>query len=94
MGMIEDVMKALERIPAWKRLSALPAELDQLKQRVSAIEARLAPAGGTVCPRCREPRFMLESAGPEPGPFGDLGARQYRYRCSSCSFEEVREQPL
>jgi len=90
MGMIEDVMKALERIPAWKRISGLPAEVDQLQARIAALEARLSPATGEICPKCREPRFMLESSGPEPGPFGALGARIHTYRCSACGYEDIR----
>lgn len=94
MGMIEDIMKALDRIPIWRRLSQLPAEVEQLRAKVDALEARLAPGGGVICPKCREPRFMLESSGPERGPFGTLGAREYRYRCASCGYEDVRPEPL
>lgn len=90
MGMIEDVMKALERIPAWKRLATMPAELDALRNRVSQLEARLQPASGDICPRCREPKFILEDSSPVRGGLGDLGARQHRYRCSGCGFEDVR----
>lgn len=90
MGMIEDVMKALDRIPIWRRLSKLPAEVEQLRAKVEALEDRLAPATGDQCPRCREPRFMLESSRPLPGGLGDLGARQYSYRCQACGYEDVQ----
>jgi len=94
MGVIEDLMLTLERIPIWKRLIALPAEIERLQARIASLEARLAPTKGAICPKCREPHFMLESAGLEPGPFAVLGVQQYRYRCHSCSFEDVREEPL
>lgn len=90
MGMLEDVMRTLERIPAWKRLVTLPAEVEQLQKRIAALEARLAPATGDQCPRCREPLFMLESSRPLPGGLGDLGARQYSYRCQACGYEDVQ----
>lgn len=89
MGIIEDVMKALERIPVWKRVSLLPGEMDQLRARVAALEARLAPAQGDVCPKCRAPQFMLERSQAKAGPFGDAGAREHHYRCQGCGYEDV-----
>lgn len=94
MGILEDVMKALERIPAWKRLiSAVPAEMEALTQRVAAIEARLAAATDDVCPRCRAVAFALIESRPEQGSFGALGVREYVWRCSSCRYEDVRQTP-
>lgn len=90
MGVIEDVMRALERIPIWKRLVALPAEVEQLQARVDALEARLTQATGDVCPKCRAPHFMLEDSQPLRGGLGDLGVRQYSYRCHSCGYEDVQ----
>jgi hypothetical protein len=92
MGMIEDVLKALERIPAWKRLSAVPAEVDALTRRVAALEARLAPATGDACPRCRAMAFALIESRPEPEPWGSMGSREYVYRCSACQYEDVKKQ--
>jgi polyhydroxyalkanoate synthesis regulator phasin len=41
VGIIEDIMHALERIPVWKRVSALPKEVDELRTRIAALEAKL-----------------------------------------------------
>lgn len=90
MGMIEDVMRAIERIPIWKRLVTLPTEVEQLQARIAALEARLAPAAGDVCPKCRASAFMLEGSQPLQGGLGDLGVRQYSYRCRSCGYEDVQ----
>ena len=53
MGMIDDILKALDRIPTWKRLQEVPAEVDDLKRRVVELEAKL---GGKwppdVCKYC------------------------------------------
>ena len=89
MGILEDVMKTLERVPGWKRLSGLPSEVDALQSRIAALEARLAPATGDMCPRCRAMTFRLAESRKEPGPFGDLGAMQDIHRCSSCSYERI-----
>jgi hypothetical protein len=41
MGIIDDILKALDRIPAWKRLQEVPSEVDQLKAKVAALEDKL-----------------------------------------------------
>ena len=89
MGILEDVLTALDRVPGWKRIAALPAEVDALKLRVAALEARLQPATGAMCPKCRAMTFMLEESRADPGPFGRLGATQDVYRCSSCQYERI-----
>lgn len=92
MGIIEDVMKALERIPAWKRVKDLPSEVNALRERVAALEARLAPATGTVCPKCRQPHFTLQRSEPEPPPWGEAGAMQDVLACSSCGYTDIRKR--
>ena len=89
MGMLEDIMKALDRIPAWKRVNELPAEVEALRARIAALEAKLAGPTGETCPRCREPKFMLQTSRPDPS-FGDLGVRQDDFRCSACGYEDQR----
>ena len=92
MGILEDVIKALERIPAWKRLNALPAEITTLQQRVAALEAKLTPAAGDRCPSCGAMTFKLMSSGPAPEPWGHMGARQDNYACSSCTYTDERQR--
>lgn len=92
MGMIEDVMKALERIPAWKRVAALPSELDALKQRVAALELRLAPATGDSCKKCRAMTFNLVESKPAGPPWGDMGVMEDHYACSSCGYMDKRQR--
>lgn len=89
MGILEDTLKALERIPAWKRLNALPSELAELRARVDALERRLA-GGGEICPKCKNPAFMLEKTEPAPPPWGRMGEKIDSLRCSSCGHSDVR----
>jgi hypothetical protein len=53
MGMVEDILKVLDRLPGWKRLQEVPSEVDELKSRVAALEEKL---GGKwppdVCALC------------------------------------------
>jgi len=41
MSLLDDITKALELIPAWKRLQALPHKLEQLEMRIAELEQRL-----------------------------------------------------
>lgn len=92
MGLLDDVMKTLDRIPIWKRLQTLPPEVDALTKRVAALEARLAPATGDQCPKCRAMTFKLDRTEPEPEPWGSMGAMQTVRRCSSCNYERIDKQ--
>lgn len=91
MGMIEDVMKALERIPLWKHVSRLPDEVDSLRMRVHDLEARLAGTTGPLCPICNKPGFNRTSSKPDP-VMGDLGVMQDTYQCSHCQHQEHRQR--
>lgn len=91
MGMIEDIMKALERIPAWKRVSALPSEVDALKARIATLEAKLSPATGEQCPICRAPALKIISSSPHPD-FGFAGLKLDTMKCNSCGHQETRER--
>ncbi|HEM7803785.1 coiled-coil domain-containing protein [Burkholderia cenocepacia] len=90
MGLLEDIMKTLERVPGWKRISAAPAEIDALKARVAALEAKLAP-GGQVCPICNNPALKVVASVPDPD-FGFAGVKLDTLRCSGCGHEETRQR--
>lgn len=88
MGIVADVLEALDRIPIWKRMQQLPDEYEALKARVEALERRLNPAVGDICPRCKEAAFMLISSHLLPGKAGSSGARERLRQCSACQFQE------
>jgi hypothetical protein len=55
LGIVDDILKALDRIPSWKRLQGVPSEIDQINERVTALEGKLGgkwPAD--VCRLCGE----------------------------------------
>jgi ribosomal protein L37AE/L43A len=91
MGTLEDIMKTLERIPLWKRLTALPAEVQELRARVEALEAQLAGKPGTLCPICNATGFKRVSSKPHP-EFGFAGIKLDSYRCDACGHAEDRER--
>ncbi|AJY17842.1 hypothetical protein L0Z13_08515 [Burkholderia multivorans] len=90
MGLLEDIMKTLERVPGWKRISGAPAEIDALKARVAALEAKLAP-GGQMCPLCNEPAMKVTASIPHP-EFDFAGVKLDTLRCSACGHEETRQR--
>jgi hypothetical protein len=65
MGVIEDMLKALDRIPGWARLQQVPNEVDELKAKVAALEEKL---GGKwppdVCRFCGERAVRLRQSSP------------------------------
>lgn len=92
MGILEDVMKALERIPAWKRLQQLPERADALEQRIAALEQQLKPASGSKCPSCGAMALKLTKSTPSPEPWGSMGARQDHLQCQSCNYSDIQER--
>lgn len=52
MGVVGDVIEALQKLPFWKRLGEVPDRLDALEKRVSELAARLEPAPGERCQAC------------------------------------------
>jgi hypothetical protein len=38
VGLLDDILHALDRIPIWKRLQGSPSEVDALKARIVELE--------------------------------------------------------
>lgn len=91
MGIIEDIMLALERIPIWKRVAAMPKEVEDLRARVTALEAKLSGKTGALCPMCGSVNFKIVSSGPD-STFGALGMQRDLYRCQDCQHSESRQR--
>ena len=89
MGMLEELNDLLDRLPLWKRLSAMPDKVQALEQRVAALEAQLAGKPGELCPMCNAPAFQRTGTAPHPY-FGDTGLMQDSYQCQSCAHSEIR----
>lgn len=91
MGLLEDIMKTLERIPTWKRLQDMPDALARLEQRVQQMEAQLGPDAGDRCPKCKARTLQLMESHPHP-TFGRLGVLEDSLLCSNCGHAEMRRR--
>ena len=94
MGLLGDILKALESSTDWKRIKPLPDEVAELRKRVERLEAQLGAkrAGGLEqCPICNSLQFKREASKADP-LFGDLGVMQDSYRCLSCGHQENRQR--
>lgn len=89
MGAIDDFMKMLDRIPIWKRLGEVPAEIDQLKAQMAALEKRLEKVPGETCLACGERAMRVTySTGVRGG--AENAHRRDDYTCEKCGHVEER----
>lgn len=83
MGILEDVMKALDRVPIWKRLQGLPDEVDRLRQRITELEKSLEKSPAEGCPFCGARAWRLQRV--------DMHGRREVWHCLECKKErEIR----
>jgi transposase-like protein len=77
MGILEDILSALERIPIWKRLQGIPHEVDDLKRRLVELEGLInGKVAGAVCPYCGSRKFHLDHA--------DMHGQREVWKCDEC----------
>jgi hypothetical protein len=87
MGVVDDVLKHLERWEVWRRMSATPDRVDALEKRVTELEAML---GGTyppdVCRHCGKRGLRLDGTiGPDR-----VGKMREQWNCRECNAQEDR----
>jgi len=87
MGLLEDLFKALDRIPIWRRLQTVPDDVDALKTRMTALEETLNgkwPAD--VCKFCGERAARMSWS----IPADDKGITREEWTCGKCNNVESR----
>jgi hypothetical protein len=90
MGVLEDLLKALDRIPIWRRLQGLPVEVDDLKSRIELIEQKLGDTWPPdICRLCGKRAARLTGSQLDTKQKGvvcefydctECGERDFRYR--------------
>lgn len=86
MGIIEDLLNALDRIPIWKRLQELPPEVERLKHRVAELEEKLGDVWPPdVCRLCgKRAARIVNSFTSEKGLIGE------EFYCEECKGRDMR----
>ncbi len=86
MGILEDIIKALDRIPGWKRLQEVPSEVDELKSRVAALEGKLGDKWPPdVCRQCGARAARMGHTHVDP-----KGIVTERWECAECKQYDFR----
>jgi len=86
MGLLEDMLKALDRVEWWKELRGVPTRIDALEKKVAELEEKLGgkwPAD--VCKFCGERAVRLETTWPP-----NKGLIEQEWRCQKCGQYEHR----
>jgi hypothetical protein len=86
MGLLEDMLKALDRVEIWKDLQNTPKRLTELERRVAELEEKLGgkwPAD--YCKFCGARAVRLAHM------FGpNNGQMEEQWECSECKNAETR----
>lgn len=87
MGAVGDIAKLLEKIPAWRKLTTLPEQIEKLQQRIANLERQIEGGVGEKCPSCGKLSFLVASSRPHPR-LGSKGAIERTFICRECAFKE------
>jgi transposase-like protein len=90
MAVVADIVELLRRWDVWRRVEQAPDRIDALEKRIAELESRLQRAPGEACPSCGEFGFRIAKSQVARGPFADMGARNYHWKCQSCGYEDVK----
>lgn len=86
MGLIDDVMKALDRWEVWRDVQALPAKQIALEKRVAKLEDLLAgKAPADYCRHCGKRAARYQRT------VGSAGAKMEVWKCEECSWTDKRK---
>ncbi|MDH5649133.1 MAG: hypothetical protein OEY67_05705 [Gammaproteobacteria bacterium] len=89
---VADLLKVLNRIPAWGRLVTLPDKVEAMDRRIAELESQVFKGRNgshQMCPKCR--KHTLEFMHRKPHPiYGKIGVQEEHFKCSECGFSTKR----
>ncbi|KQP02635.1 hypothetical protein ASF26_14495 [Methylobacterium sp. Leaf93] len=85
---VSDILKVLDQVPGWKAVMGLPKRLQELEDRVAALEGKPTAKAAEACPLCESP--MKVTRVEEHPVFGILGAKEHTLTCTGCTHTETR----
>lgn len=88
---VSDIVKLLEQIPIWKRLTQLVKEVEDLKSRVAALEQEKLKPPAELCPICETGSLKVIAVAPHKA-FGRMGVQERTVKCDNeaCGHTEKR----
>jgi hypothetical protein len=94
---LREISKNIEDAEFKNLLADLSLELADAKFKISDLISenvglreqifKMSSAKGKPCPKCNNRSYELISTKPH-STFGNLGAKEHEYKCSSCDFTE------
>lgn len=87
MSLLDDIMKALDKIDDWRKVRQLPARTDELEARIAVLEKLLdGKRPGDACKACGATSLRLsDTRGPN-----DKGNVTQHWVCKECNEHETR----
>lgn len=76
---VSDVVKLLEKIPAWKEIKDLPKKITDLENEISELKSKMVFKES--CPKCSSQKFPAIRS-------RNIGTRTYQ--CEDCQYKETR----
>jgi hypothetical protein len=85
MFSLKDILELLDRWPRWKKIQATPEQIENLENRISQLENRLARSPGEACPHCGELSYRTIETFPHLS-LAIAGVMVHRMKCEKCAF--------
>jgi len=96
MGLLADILSALDRWDEWKAMRAAPARIDALEKRLAALEEPTKRGPGKLCEKCGAYAMIPGLARPTTiVALQAAGVEDVPWKCHECDHEIVkRSSPL
>lgn len=93
MTVLSELTDLLKQWTVWKRVEEAPNRIDELEQRVKALEEALAKCPGEGCSMCGERAMRLTWQSGAKGPL-DKRLQAQTWTCAACGHAEARTKHL
>ena len=92
MSALGDLNTLLEQIPFWKRIKALPDQVEALQRHVQALEDEIKKRPTVEqCPICETGNFKVTKVEPH-STLGDLGIQMGTMKCDNAACGHTEER--
>ena len=89
MGLLDNILTALDHWGEWKQIRATPSKIVELEKRISELESKLRRAPGEACPKCGALEFRIQRSDTAQHPLHRTHRTHY-WKCKECGYEDER----